>query len=844
MSRKPKPPVKKSLATVAASDVQERTALVHLEKGRYRDAVACFKALLRSERRPQWIAGLADAYSGRAQGLADKGMLKEAIELWRSRAELCATPLWDGPYVGWLIADGRVADVLGHLAARRAASTAPDGQRDDEQLTALEARLAPALLATDPATTVRLPAESLLLQHRPLALAALAAYSSKDAAALETALAGISFRSPYRDLRTLLKAMVLCETDQDAARAAIERIPLDSPFESLAAPLRTLLVAGPERLQRWARLNSAQQTMALDLMGCPQAVAPLLQSLAAQAGTSAVLAPHALFDLVLRHARELPNALARQAWQWLAPWAERRGCASPRLFGNPTAADQECATALAVELKGEWDHAETHWFDATNLVEDNGCPDDHLRAALILRHVALSSAHLSSDGVLDEDAVDMLTRSLALDPLDCSVHVRLVQYWRNNGNLKNARDQLDAGLSHFPDDVALLTEAVEIALASGAFKKAAAAARRLLELDPLNRKVRARVGNAHLSHAVKQIGADKLDAAKKEISEAANWLTSATDQGRMYLLQAWTEPAGRAERSRLAKLAVTTWGGGLAAGWRLLHEGQGTFPHVGLTTSVLLLGEAGIDTSKALTHADLLELTQVMEQEPPILKGLDPLLPWRKAIAKMAAAQALDADACVRLCEAFRRHKEHDLAEKFANAGRKRWPDRLIFVYHAVAARFGKNGRIKSDQDFNDLDKALERAHQSNDTRLAARIELLFELDDPNPDFGKLDFPGDQASPFVLPNLNPAVLRNVLEESIKYDGGKAFLNNARRDLGDALVRQVEQECAGDRKAFLRRIIDLIVAEITDGFSAPAPTAPAKIVKPQTPVQGQGNLFDE
>ncbi|MBL0167991.1 MAG: hypothetical protein IPP85_13040 [Propionivibrio sp.] len=833
------------MTTAATSDALESTALVHLEKGRYRDAVASYKALLKTERRPQWIAGLAYAYSGRAQGLAAKGMLQEAIGLWRSRAELCGTPLWDGPYVGWLIADARVAEVLDHLAARRAATSAPDGRRLDEQLATLEAQLAPTLLAADPAILARLPADSLLQQHRPLALAALSAYSSKDAAALETALAGISFRSPYRDLRTVLKAMVLYETDQDAARAAIERLPLDSPFESLAAPLRTLLVAGPERLQRWARLNSAQQTMALDLMGCPQAVAPLLQSLVGLAGSTALLAPPALFDLVLRHAHELPSTLATCAWQWLAPWAARRGCDSPRLFGNPSAADQECATALAVEIKGEWDHAETHWLDASDLLEDDGGTHDHLRAALILRHIALSSAHLSSDGVLDTYAEEMLTRSLALDPLDCGVHVRLVQFWRRNGNLKRAREQLEAGLCHFPDDVALLTEAVENALAGSAFKKATASARRLLELDPLNRKVRALVGNAHLSHAVKQIGAEKPDAAKKEIIEAANWLTSVVDQGRMHLLQAWTEPEGSAERLRLAQLAVTNWGGGLAAGWRLLREAQGTFQRVGLTTSAWLLSEAGIDTSKALTHAGLLELAQVMEQESPIVgKGLDSLVVWRKEIARMAAMQAFDADACVRLCEAFRRHQDYDLAEKFANAARKRWPDRPIFVYHAVAARSGKMGRIHSDQDFSDLEKAQLRAHQSKDIRLAERIERLFEADDPIPDFADLDFPGALDSPIDLAKLDPEVFRKVLEESIKYDGGKSFLKNACQDLGDALVRQVERECAGDSKAFLRRLVDLIVTKIVDGFSAPAPIAPAKIVKPQKPIPGQGNLFDE
>jgi len=842
-------------------DTPESIALAHLDKGRYRDAIACYKALLKTERRTEWVDGLAKAYGGRAHGLAGKGMLQEAIGLWRSRAELCGAKLWDGPYAAWLIGDGRVAEVLDQLAARRSAlvssaasGTPPDASSADE-LAALEARLAPALLNANPATLARLPAESLLLQHHPLALAALAAYASKDAAALDTALGGISFRSPYRDLRALLKALVLCETDQEAARAAVQRLPPNSPFEPLAAALRTRLMAGPARLQAFAQLNNAQQTMTIDLMGYPPEVAPMLQALA---GADVNLAPAALFELVQRHARQMPSALATRVWQLLAPWATRRGCDNPRLFGSPSKAEQECARALAVDIKGERDHAETHWLDAADLLEESGDTHDRLRAALVLRHVALSPAYLSSDGVLDPDAQDMLTRSLNLDPTDCSVYVRVVQFWRRTGDLKRARQQLDVGLSHFPDDAALLTEAVETALASGAFKKAAASARRLLELDPLNRKVRGLVGNAHLSHAVKHIAVNKPDAAKKEIIESANWLTSATDLGRMHLLQAWTERDGTAERLRLAQLAVSTWGGGLGAGWRLVRQAQATFPRVGLDTAAWLLREAGVDTAQTLTPADLLELAQVLEQEAPMVrKGLDPLVTWRKAIATLASqsvGQAFDVDTCVRLCEAFSRHQEHDLTEKFANAAQKRWPDRPVFVYHAVAARFGKKGSIGSERDFNALEDAQKRASQSKDLRLVSRIEALFEADNPMPDFD--DFGGpDLAAPRGVPGplsgsgmMSPSDFREVIKVSIGLDGGKSFLNNARKDLGEALMKQIERECGGDKKLYLSRVTDLVMIELFGTLEQVVPIVPATIIKPQTPVKtpnpGQGNLFNE
>ncbi|WP_029528507.1 tetratricopeptide repeat protein [Polaromonas glacialis] len=836
MSRNPARPVKKPISDAALPEEQAALALMHLEKGRFRNAVDCYKTLLKTEQRPEWLAGLASAYAGRAKALADKGMRREAIELWRSRAEVCHTALWEGPYAGWLVAEGRVSEVLGYLARRR---TALDGKTDDG-LAALEAQLAPGVLSADDTVLKQLPAGSLLLQHRPLALAALAAYARQDGPALEEALAGISFRSPYRDLRSLLKALVLWETDREAARAAIERVPPGGPFEPLAAPLRSVAASGSERLPHWARLNNSQQLMALDLMGCPRTWAGLLQALA---GAKADAAPAELFDLVQRNARVLPETLATRVWRWLAPWAPRRGCDNPLIFGKPSRAQQECATALAVEIKGELGHAEEHWLDAVDMLASSKDTDDRQRAAMVLRHMATMKEHFSREGMLDKAGAGYLMRSLEFDASDCDVHVRLVAYFRRQGDLKKARERLDAALSLFPDSAALLSEAVETALAAGAFKKAATTARRLLALDPLNRKVRTLLGNAHLSHAGKHIAAGKLESAKKEIEEARSWLGAAAEQGRLHLLLAWTEPQASPERLRLAQLAVTTWGGGLAAGWRLLREAQGIFPRVDLASANWRLGEAGIDSAKALAPADVLGLVQVLEQEPFIArKGADPLVAWRKALVALASSPLFDAETSVRICEAWSRHQEHDLLEKFATAARKRWPDWPIFVYHAVAARFGKNGGIETDRDFDDLERAGELAQKNKDFKLHARIEALFEADDPGP--GVDDSPSMDGPPLQMLQA----FRAMLEQTIMIDGGKDFLKKARANYGDALIRQIEKECAGDKKAVLRRLIDMAVAEVAGPFGQPF--QPATIInkappaKPIAPARGLGSLTDE
>ncbi len=866
MSRKVARPAKKPLSVANTPDRQAATALDHLQRGRFRDAMECYKTLLKTEQRPEWLAALASAYEGRAKGLAAKDMRREAIELWRVRAEVCHLPLWEGPYAGWLIAEGRLSEVLCYLSKCRAAASAAANGETDSALASLEARLAPGLLSADEATCKQLPADSLLLQHRAYALAALVAYAAGDAAALEAALAGISFRSPYRDLRSLLKALVLWETDRKAACTAVDRLSLDGPFESLAAPLRSVAAASAyQRLRLWAGLNASQQLMALDLLGFAHAWAPLLQALA---GVTTDLPAASLFDLVQRNARVLPEALATGLWQWLSPWALPRSCAKPVIFGKPSKAQQECATALAVEIKGELEHAQEHWLESVDLLVSSGNTGDRMRAAMVLRHMAGMNAHGSREGVLDKSATKYLLRSLEFDASDCDVHVRLVASFRRGGDLKIARERLEAGLALFPENVALLTEAVETALAANAFKKAVTTARRLLELDPLNRKVRALLGNAHLSHAAKHIAAAKLEPAKKEIEEARAWLGAATEQGRLQLLLAWTAPAASPERLRLAQLSAAAWGGGLAAGWRLLREAQGIFNRVDLSMATGLLKEAGIDAAKALTPADVLGLVQVLEHEPHLArKGMDPLLAWRKALLALAPAPLFDADTTLRICEALSRHQEKDLLEKFANAARKRWPDWPVFVYHAVAARCGKKGDIAGTRDFDDLEAAQSRARLNKDFKLDARMEALFEIDNPPPDFD--DFVPMNGPPI----MDPKAFRAMLEMGIQLDGGKSFLKNAREDLGAALIRDIEKESGGDKKTFLRRVVDLIVEELTGSLGTPR-TPPVK--KPKTPLtmpptifiprldegdakkplvrpdkivttapdEGQGNLFDE
>ncbi len=81
-ARKPRP------AAVSTPATPEARAEAALTAGRFREAIELYKDLLKRERRAEWVAALADSYAGRAEELANKGMLPEALVVWRNRASL------------------------------------------------------------------------------------------------------------------------------------------------------------------------------------------------------------------------------------------------------------------------------------------------------------------------------------------------------------------------------------------------------------------------------------------------------------------------------------------------------------------------------------------------------------------------------------------------------------------------------------------------------------------------------------------------------------------------------------------------------------------------------------
>ncbi len=754
-----------------------------LGAARYREAIELYKGRLKRERRAEWIEGLAAAYAGRAAQLAAKGMAAEALALCRTRADLCGTPLFDGTYLDLLLRAGETGQAL-HLFAG-ASNLA------SETRTQMETQLAPVTLAAPDGALAELPADSPLVRHRAQAKAALAAFARGDDSAMAEGLQAIPFRSPYRDLRALLKALALHVTDPAQAAQALGRVPAEGPFEPLLALLRVCVLPDQGWIAALRGLDAQRREAVLDLKGCPPGQRALVLELV---GLGDNPAPATLFDALARHRRALPEDAAGALCRGLLPRAAERLRAYAASFGLLPYAEEQRVLALAAEQKGALEEAEAFWLHYVECVRAD--PVGRRRAALVLRRLSELPAHRNADGSACEHALAWWAQSLELDPECRATHLKLIRALRGHSDLKEARARLDAALARFPNDADVLLEAVETALAGGAFKKAAGIAKRVLELDPINPRVRAVVGQAHLSHARKQIVGRNPVLARRELDQAAQWLRTTADRASIKLLRGLIEEPGEAGDALLRE-GLAELGGTLIGIFHLLLEAWRT-----KRDHKAVLRRLGIDLGGTPPAGEIVALAHALNATAEFNAVRAAFGSLREMLGRGAAASFSESDQLL-VCEALRRHHQHDLVRRYAEAALRRWPGRPVFVYLQAAAAYGAQPWRIPAREQKALEQALAVAEAQGEQRTALRLrDLLSEAT------GSFAAP-DEDGPAGLDAWEDADPRPMLEALLASFGADKFIEIVRGQVDSKAFETVRRTIGGDNKKLARALVDLI-----------------------------------
>jgi tetratricopeptide (TPR) repeat protein len=483
-----------------------------------------------------------------------------------------------------------------------------------------------------------------------------------------------------------------------------------------------------------------------------------------------------------------------------------------------------------------------HWQRLAELLAADAPSNPNIkqRAALIWRR--LSGIDIAALGDSDEIVSDCLRRSVELDPDVRDTQLRLIDALRQQGELQLARAALERALLRFPRDAGLLLEAVQVALAGKAFKKAVGLAKQVLELDPINPSVRRLIGKAHFAHARKQIKTNNLAAAQKELDAAAEWFRAGQDAATLKLLRALASDERPDARIRevLAELGGGMVGnpvGNLAGAFHLTLEAG----RLGMNAATLLK-QGGVDLNATPTPGAMVMLIRAVEaaDEPgkTVRAALRPLQP---ALKRAKAGRYAEADM-VSICEAFLRVEAYDLLRLYAEAALKHWPRRPLFVYFN-AASYSAKPYMTPQRLRNELGRAAE-ACQQNDRRTGQRIQRLFDAIEDDMPFADSDdaFGG-------LDVNDPGV---IFEALLQIGGEEALFRTVRQTMGKAVFDALRKELGGNDKDFARALIKFLAQEA--GFSdislppfkksvpyEPKPLKP----KPRNPVPDtQGNLFDD
>lgn len=722
---------KASAAVRQGPEAREQEAMQALESGRWRDAIQGLKALLKddaaSARTPARRRALADAYAGRARELSGKGMLKEAAVIWENRAAL-------GPEIPPSYEHGILRMRLGDPAPLLAAWSQPDTLARAQHQQVGE-HLAAAVLAGDLDLLARLGHDDPLRRHAEPARAALEAYCGGDQAGLETALAQLPFRSPYRGWALLLKALVRAETEPEAAREMLARIDDASAFAPLRRAAEHALLPDAALLAKLRDIGPMQAALVAALRGWSQEQLELARALATLDDDTAD--PRQLRSVLQRYRDLLGADWVQRVSLRLMPLPPGPFARRPSSWSGLSELERALLEAWSAEAHGDpWDALESWERVATELSEEHRGrrPDAQrrLEIAMALRRADNYFKLLDTDRPEDYPdspetlVADQLERSLQWDPEHRATSLRLIRWYRRARRLKDARRVLADASDRWPQDMGVLEAALETALASNAFKKAAGIARQMLAIDPINSSVRRRLVEAHVQHAAKQVPKARGDLARRELAEARTW----TERG------AGLE-AIRHQLDLLDGLVVTALvdpdEGQSVLSELLARRGDGIDARVELMLAADRLALKQTDVAKRLgleapkvRHRDELlaiiahlrghlehsqRLTvSLVEQLAATLKGA----PWKQ----------LERDDLELACETLRAYGLQEVRRDAARAGLKRWPRTPMLEYHEFESRYIDSG-FPTAAELDKMERALARAQADGDMRAAERLRGL-----------------------------------------------------------------------------------------------------------------------
>ncbi|KOR29605.1 hypothetical protein TI03_01900, partial [Achromatium sp. WMS1] len=379
----------------------------------------------------------------------------------------------------------------------------------------------------------------------------------------------------------------------------------------------------------------------------------------------------------------------------------------------------------------------------TNKIQPNS--DIALTIAIIQRHVESNLDLLNQqskpanfpfllDKTVDlvQEGCAMLEESLQLDPDYIPSYVRLIAHYRSQKQLKHARRILNIALERWPDESSVLMEAIDTSMDSNAFKKVTTYAKKLLAIDPINKRVQDILIEAHLAHFRKQVRNGSLKLALKELDVAQSYVkkvhnTTKIDIAR-YLLGTkidWEDGI-----TKLKKYFST------GAVKRVTQQLMFILEAVQLKINVKnLITLLQLSPPQQFTSQDFISFLHLLKK----MAGHNNRLPagalnYCTSVIDKAKNLPYSQQEYEFICNTLQKFTVYmpQFYPIYSSIAKTHWPNVPIIELHYFEAKYKNKLHNASKKDICTLKEAGKHAEASGDVRTARRInEIIFQTEGP-----------------------------------------------------------------------------------------------------------------
>jgi tetratricopeptide (TPR) repeat protein len=551
-------------------------------------ALELAKQLHKYEPTPAHLELLQDVFLDRAHQLRGLGQLREALAVLEEASRL------DGESPAWW---ERLAEEFAAAGDIRRALALMDKLPESSSASRILSHIADAAMQQESAGRAALP-PALQADFDRIVRAFQQTESGQDEAARET-LQGIGLRSPFLEWKLLLRGLQAYWQNDDVRalenwqRLAPERVPA-----RLAAPFRWHIDAAFRAAQPPATQNVLQKQ--IDRLQGSTLLAHLRTLRATLADKHKLPSAFRQAEALLPALRqEAPHVLPRLAacfyWAILETGPDDV-LRYQRVFGKPPDDPNfHRLYALAYEKADDLAEAHSHWqrYEREIAAHPESWPGgqaNHARA-LIWQRMGENAASIPAlprgqrrrnfdlfgddgpDIPLNPSAEKCFQKSLELAPDQLETHEALIRHHqeaKREGKVEKAARQL---LQHFPDHAPTLELLSDLHLKRGDYAEALSLAQRALQGNPLDRRLRRKVSDAHLHHARMRVESSAFEEARQEFQAALD-LGGGSDSG--IILARWAAcefKAGDAARAEeLLQQAHTQAPAAVGVAYLLLSE--------------------------------------------------------------------------------------------------------------------------------------------------------------------------------------------------------------------------------------------------------------------------------